>query len=60
MSTKKEKVDGGIKEIADKPKGEIKKTLSEDEQLFIYADIIANCIVKEILKSYEEGFKDVS
>lgn len=28
--------------------------LSNDEQLLIYADIIANCIVNEILKNNEE------
>jgi len=41
-------------EIKDNKKIERITNLSEDEQLFIYADIIANYIVNEILKNNEE------
>ena len=53
MSNKKKKKNELKKEVENKTK-EQGLNLSEDEQLFIYADIIANYIVNEILKNNEE------
>ena len=53
MSNKKKKINDLKKEVENK-KTEQGLNLSEDEQLFIYADIIANYIVNEILKNNEE------
>jgi hypothetical protein len=53
MSNKKKKNNDLKKEVENK-KIEQGLNLSEDEQLFIYADIIANYIVNEILKNNEE------
>ena len=53
MSNKKKKNNELKKEVENK-KTEQGLNLSEDEQLFIYADIIANYIVNEILKNNEE------
>ena len=53
MSNNKKKTDE-LNEITDNKKTERDSNLSEDEQLLIYADIIANYIVNEILKNNEE------
>ncbi len=53
MSNKKKKNNELEKEVENK-KIEQGLNLSEDEQLFICADIIANYIVNEILKNNEE------
>lgn len=53
MPNKKKKNNELKKELENK-KTEQGLNLSEDEQLFIYADIVANYIVNEILKNNEE------
>jgi hypothetical protein len=53
MSNKKKKNNDLKKEVENK-KTEQGLNLSEDEQLFISADIIANYLVNEILKNNEE------
>ena len=47
MSNKKKKINDLKKEVENK-KTEQGLNLSEDEQLFIYADIVANYIINEI------------
>lgn len=53
MSNQK-KGNNDLKKEVENKKTEQGLNLSEDEQLFIYADIIANYIVNEILKNNEE------
>ena len=53
MSNKKKRTDE-LNELTEIKKTERFSNLSEDEQLLIYADIIANYIVNEILKNNEE------
>ena len=53
MSNKKKKIND-LKNKVENKKTEQGLNLSEDEQLFIYADIVANYIINEILKNNEE------
>ena len=53
MSNNKKTTDE-LKVTTDNKKTERDSHLSTDEQLLIYADIIANYIVNEILKNNEE------
>jgi hypothetical protein len=53
MPNKKKKINDLKKEVGNK-KTEQSLNLPEDEQLFVYVDIIANYIVNAILKNNEE------